>query len=159
MMFLCFFLLLTLITGCTASSTTPATSPTSAEHEHGGHHHAAPHGGALIGLGEEFAHVELLLEPETGRLTAYVLDGEAEAPVRLENATLSLKLDPGGAVTLQPVADELTGETAASTSQFSAQVDALKGLSEFKGALQTINVKGREFNQVEFSYPLGNESH
>lgn len=36
-----------------------------------------------MALGEEFGHLELLLNKETGELTAYVLDGEAEKPVRL----------------------------------------------------------------------------
>ena len=54
--------------------------PTGQAHHH---EHTAPHGGTLVALGEEFGHLELLLNKETGELTAYVLDGEAEKPVRL----------------------------------------------------------------------------
>jgi hypothetical protein len=42
------------------------------------HEHTAPHGGSLVEFGEEFAHIELVLDSATGVLTAYVLDGEAE---------------------------------------------------------------------------------
>ena len=48
------------------------------------HEHHAPHHGALEVLGDEFAHVELVLDEKTGRLTAYVLDGEAENPRALQ---------------------------------------------------------------------------
>ena len=35
-------------------------------------------GGTLVELGNEFAHVELVLDSNAGSLTAYVLDGEAQ---------------------------------------------------------------------------------
>ena len=61
----------------------PRQEQAQAEDTHEHHEHTAPHGGALVGLGKEFAHVELVLEKATGKLTGYVLDGEAEKPVRL----------------------------------------------------------------------------
>ena len=36
------------------------------------HQHHAPHGGILVELGEEFAQVELVLDPVAGSLTAYM---------------------------------------------------------------------------------------
>ena len=60
-----------------AGGMTPAPEP------EGGHEHVAPHGGALVELGEELAHLELVHDPTTGTLTAYVLDGEAEQAVRV----------------------------------------------------------------------------
>ena len=62
---------------------------------HAHHHHTAPHGGALVVLGEEFAHVEFVLEekrPENSLV--YVLDSEAEKPVRLSQKTIELKDKP-----------------------------------------------------------------
>ena len=46
------------------------------------HEHTAPHGGTLVVFGNEFAHIELVLDQTTGKLTAYVLDGEAEKSVQ-----------------------------------------------------------------------------
>jgi len=85
------------------------------------HEHHPPHNGTLVELGEEFAHVELLLDPATGGLTAFVLDGEAENPVKITQPSLQIKVKTKGGSTLlklKPVANALTGETAGETSQY-----------------------------------------
>lgn len=134
----------------------PAATPAAAS----GHEHSAPHGGALIELGEEFAHLEFVLDAATGQLTAYALDGEAEKPVRLKQAEIELTLtQPVLTVKLAGVANALTGETASDTSEFSATVAQLKGASGFKGTLNAVTIKGRAFKGVAFSYPQGSETH
>ena len=60
---------------------------------HSGHHHDAPHGGTLVVFGEEFAHIELLLEKKTGKLTCYVLDGEAKNGVRISQEKIKLNIE------------------------------------------------------------------
>lgn len=131
---------------------------------HAGHHHAAPHGGTLIALGDHLAHVELVLDKETGGLVAYVLDGEAEKGVRIAQPTLVVKATVGegdaatvAEVTLAGVASDLTGETAGDTSQFQGAHDALKGVERFAGELAAISVKGQELAGVAFKFPEGNE--
>ena len=47
------------------------------------HQHKAPHKGTLVEFGEEFAHLELVLDQATGKISAWVLDGEAEKAVRV----------------------------------------------------------------------------
>lgn len=129
---------------------------------HAHHHHTAPHGGTLVVLGEEFAHVEFVLEETRGKLTGYVLDNEAEKPVRLSQKTIELKvnrLKSGQAITLQlkAVANVLTGETEGDTSQFEEQSDALKGMTEFHAQIASIAVKDQHFTDVGFDFPEGNE--
>ena len=127
------------------------------------HEHHAPHGGALVELGEgEFAHLELLLDPAQGLLTAYSLDGEAENPIRLKQDKLVLKLGglPGAkeqslALTAQP--NGLTGETVGDTSEFAGRSDALRGAAVFTGSVQSVTTKGQRFDNVAFSYPKGSE--
>ena len=124
------------------------------------HEHHPPHHGTLVELGEEFAHVELLLDPATGGLTAFVLDGEAENPVKISQPSLQIKVKgKGGAATLKlkPVANALTGETASNTSQYQGFSKKLKGLSKFEGSIVRIKAKGTLFNNVWFLYPEGNE--
>jgi hypothetical protein len=133
----------------------PSPSPTTPA----GHHHHAPHNGTLIVLGNEFGHMELVLEPTTGLLNAYFLDGEAQNAVRPQNHQLQIKIDGKGELLLKPVADELTGETHESSSHFSVESDSLKGVSEFQGVLQQVEVKGRVFTEVKLSFPEGNETH
>jgi hypothetical protein len=125
------------------------------------HVHHAPHGGALEVLGDEAAHVELVLDQTTGKLTGYVLDGEAEKPVRIAQEVLRLKISglAGGDATveLKAVGSVLTGEKPGDTSQFEGESDKLKGATKFGGTLETITVRGVRFDAVPIGYPDGNE--
>lgn len=91
------------LTGCPGETPTASTSgtPSAPQHDqpaatgdHGHHHHAeqGPHGGALVALGQDDAHLEIVLNGESGVLTAYVLDGAAEKPVAIRQKTLQLAL-------------------------------------------------------------------
>ena len=134
----------------------------SAHETHAHHEHTAPRGGTLVVLGDEFAHVEFVLEKATGKLTGYVLDGEAEKPVRLSQEAIKLKINPlksEQTFTLQltAVANVLTGETQGDTSQFSGGSDELIGASEFHAEIVSIAVKGQTFVDIDFEFPEGNE--
>jgi hypothetical protein len=126
------------------------------------HEHHAPHKGTLVELGEEFAHLELVLNAQTGTLTAYVLDGEAEQSVRIAQPTIEVRLRlPGSSntleMTLSASANPLTGETVGESSQFQAQSDALKSVSRFSGIVKHVTAKGGTFDNVAFRFPEGNE--
>jgi hypothetical protein len=132
------------------------------------HEHTAPHGGTLVVLGEEFAHLELVLDPGAGSLTGYILDGEAENAVRIGQEGIEIKINdslpPGGGsdrsgyvLTLKAVSNVLTGETAGDTSEFAAQSDKLKGVQKFDAVISVINVKGQTFRNTGFRFPEGNE--
>jgi hypothetical protein len=123
-----------------------------------GHEHKARHGGTLVEIGEEFAHVEVVLDSETGKLTAYVLDGEVEKSERLKQGTLTVKVN-GKPVELAGVANELTGEKAGDTSEFSAESPMLKGVKAFDGVIVEIAVRGKAFKDVSFKFPQGNDDH
>jgi hypothetical protein len=136
----------------TAAPAGAATAPS------GGHEHAAPHGGTLVELGEEFAHLELVLDSATGQLSAYALDGEAEKPVRLSAPSLALVVTPADqtgpvAIELAPVENALTGERAGDTSLFRASVPTLMGRTAFTGRVETIAIRGRSFANVAFAFP------
>jgi hypothetical protein len=153
--------------GCQSSSTenklaATAPAPTAsagAAKKEGEHEHSAPHGGTLVEFGEEFAHLEIVLDAATGRLTAYALDGEAEKAVRLKQPNLEITIKaPATTIRLDGVANSLTGETADDTSEFAGQSDKLKGASEFDGVIKTISIRGKQFNNVAFNFPKGNEA-
>lgn len=132
-------------------------------HETDAHHeHTAPHGGTLVVFGDEFAHIELVLDQTTGKLTGYVLDGEAEKSVRLSQNTIEFKIhredtESDFTLRLSGVANVLTGETEGDTSQFAAQSDELRGASEFHAELASIAIKGQTFTNIDFEFPEGNE--
>lgn len=124
------------------------------------HEHHPPHHGTLVVLGEEFAHVELLLDSATGELDAFVLDGEAENPVRISQPSLQIRVKDKAkdwVLKLKPIANGLTGETKSNTSQFQTVSKKLKGKNEFQGTIMFIKAKGTNFKNVWFLYPGGNE--
>lgn len=119
------------------------------------HVHKAPHGGTLVVLADEALNLELLADPATGALTAWVLDGEAENPVRITQDAIDLTLTVGGtaqAVRLDAVANALTGETQGDTSQFAGRSDSLRGAGAFSGVVRSVTVGTRAFQSVPFHY-------
>lgn len=130
-----------------------------ADHDHGaesgGHRHEAPRGGTLVELEHEGANLELVLDDTTGTLTAYVLDGCCEKPVRIPQETIQLQIVAGGtAFRLDLAAQEraMTGEKKGDTSEFAAQHDRLRGTASFKGVVEDVRIAGRSFQGVKFEY-------
>ncbi len=155
-------------TGCRqqsapANAATPPAGAAEAKAEPAGHHHEhhAPHGGTLVCFGEEFAHIELVLDAEQGLLTAYVLDGEAEKAVAIADHSLAaeLKMADGKTVklTLPAVANPLTGETVGHSSQFEVRSDALRGAKQFEGTLGAVTIRGTALPATSFHFPEGSQ--
>ena len=126
--------------------------------DHAGHHHEAPHGGALIPLGDHVGHGELLID-EAGKVTLYLLDGEAEAPIRVAQETITIELTPEGGeaitIELSAVENVLTSETVGDTSQFEGTEAGLAGVEHADGTIVSIDFRGMTFENVAFHYPEG----
>jgi hypothetical protein len=119
------------------------------------HEHKAPHGGTLVELGDEFAHVELVHDRTVGTLTAYVLDGEAEHAVRIVQPTIELRLAAPRSAELELTGRDspLTGEKPGDTSEFGASGAVLRTASAVKGAIVRITVRGQSFTDLPFTLP------
>jgi hypothetical protein len=130
----------------------PASEPPAATAVASEHEHEAPHKGTLVELGEEFAHLELVRDPAAGTLTAYVLDGEVERPIRLSQAAIGLRLEAPAARYLDLVGrgNALTGEKPGDTSEFVAADDVFKGPGPSKGVVVAVTVRGNTFKDVPF---------
>lgn len=85
--------MLLLLTCGLVRSSSAAEAPGHAGHDHTGHNHeaashqhptAGPHGGALLELGNEEFHAELLLDEEHNQVTICLLDSSAVKPVEIE---------------------------------------------------------------------------
>jgi hypothetical protein len=111
-----------------------------------------------------------VLDSNEGNLTAYVLDGEAENPVRIKQEEIDLKISVGSSdrreskgeklnfpLKLRATANVLTDETEGDTSEFAGQSDHLKGVTNFDAVVTAITIKGKEFKDVAFNFPKGNE--
>ncbi len=96
------------------------------------HEHHAPHKGTLVEFGEEFAHLELVIDAATGKISAYVLDGEAEKAVRIAQKEIEIKVVKGEkndafSVTVKAQEVVLSGEKPGDSSEFSGESEKLKG--------------------------------
>jgi hypothetical protein len=124
------------------------------------HEHKPPHGGTPVVLGDEIYHVELVVDASTGKLQAYVFDGELENFIRTKAPSLTIDAVVNGApqtLVLAAVANPATGETVGDTSLFETQADWLKTTPSFDGTLQSITIRGTTFTAVKFNFPKGND--
>jgi hypothetical protein len=147
-------------------------------HDHGHEHHHAekgPHGGALVAFGDDVAHLEVVFDADAGKITAYVLDGEAEKPLKIKADKLQLTFvaghhheeakdkkpeakdedDKTGAVTLAAVDADADGMA----TQFAGAADDLKGAEEFEAVLESIRFDKIEFEKQRFKWPEGADHH
>lgn len=171
-------------TGCQpeAAAPVPPTNNAAAHDEEGHHHHHShgekgPHNGALVVIGDDAAHLEIVLDGETGKVTVYVLDGEAKNPIPIKAEKLEIaftkehehdhehehaagdkkakedELPETGSLVLLAVEPGGDGMT----SVYAGESEALKGADEFDAVLTSISIGGKEYAKVKFNYPEGNE--
>ena len=168
------------LTGCpgeTPQAKKPATTAAHADddhdhdHDHDHHHHHAekgPHDGALVAIGEDDAHLEFILEADTGTLKAYVLDGEAEKAITIKQGKLQVAFtatkdddgdEKGGLPAEAPfvMLAAVHADADGMASEFEGQADGLKGVENFSAVLTAVTVGGKQFKNVAFKYPEGNE--
>jgi hypothetical protein len=124
------------------------------------HEHHPPHGGTPVVLGNEAYHLELVLDPVAGKLSAYVLDGEMENFVRVAAPSFEITATVAGAphvLVFHAVADTATGETVGDTALFEASADWLKTTPAFDATLTSLAIRGTAFTAVPFNFPKGND--
>jgi hypothetical protein len=131
-----------------------------ADHAAPKHEHKAPHDGTPVVLGNEAYHLELVRDAATGKLTAYVLDGEMENFIRVKSAAFEITATIGGTprlLALRAVANPATGETVGDSSCFETQADWLKTTPAFDAVLTALEIRGTPFAAVAFNFPQGND--
>lgn len=118
--------------------------------------HPPPHGGTTVQVGAS-AKLEFVLDPSSGLLTAYVLDGMGMSTQRTTAQTIELEVTPTGGqaapLSLASTANGLTGDTVGNSSQFGGTLPALKGASTFTGVVKSFTLNGQTVSGVAFSYP------
>jgi hypothetical protein len=118
--------------------------------------HPPPHGGTTVKMGGA-AQLEFVLDPSSGLLTAYVLDGMGMSTQRTTAKTIELQVTPPGGqatgLSLASTANGLTGDTVGNSSQFGGTLPALKGQTTFTGVVKSFTVGGQTHSDVAFSYP------
>lgn len=154
--YICVLLMAGYTCGCSKSDEAAAPK-TEAVHKH---EHHPPHGGTPVVLGEEEYHMELVLDATTGKLQAFVLDGEMENFVRVPAESIEIDAQVSGRdgkLNLHAVPNIATGEKVGDTSLFETQADWLKSTPTFDAALMEIAVHGKKYSNVKFNFPKGND--
>ena len=98
---------------------------TSESHSGDGHdhaHHEAQHGGMLIEVGGEVAHLEFVHDAKSGSATLYVTGPDAKTPMAIAAPELKVTSAEGPVV----IPTTAVGEKDGMASQFTASHDALK---------------------------------
>ena len=153
---LCITLAAGFFTGCSKPENAGAPAK-EAVHRH---EHHPPHGGAPVELGEEEYHVELVRDAASGKLQAFVLDGELENFVRIAAPRLEITAKVSGHeenLVFLPIPNPATGEKVGDTSLFEAQADWLKTTPAFDAVLKEITVRTRTYTNVAFNFPKGSD--
>jgi hypothetical protein len=146
-----------LLPGCDRSA--DATAQPQAAHQH---KDKPLHGGTAVVLGSDEYHLEFVLDPPSGRMEAYVMDGEFENFVRIEAASFEITAKSGEGdrnLVFKAVANNATGEKVGDTAQFEARADWLKGVTNFDAVLRDLNIRGSDYRQIAFNFPKGNDAH
>ncbi|MEK7466798.1 MAG: hypothetical protein AAB074_05215 [Planctomycetota bacterium] len=104
--------------------------------------HKAPHGGVLLEVGEEVAHLELVRDEKEGKATIYVLDAKAEKGVAIKDAPKFNLTTKDGARQLVTNAVEPDKEGLA--SRFEATDEALKAHA-LDGRI-AVTIDGKKYN-------------
>ena len=115
---------------------------------------------ALVPLGEDAAHLEFVLDAESGTLSLHVLNGDASAPLPLPQEMVFLKLDAGDgefAIVLFARPDEEAAAPAGTTARYAAAHRRLMGASEFDAVVEGVTIDRQSFRRVRVSYPAGSE--
>lgn len=123
--------------GCTPpNARTSTNTPGEEEHAHASH---GPHDGAIIELGDESYHAELVHEEATGKVTVYVLDSAAKNAVPIEASEVLVNIRQGEqGRQFKLAAEPDAGDSAGKSSRFSsteAELGAALDAEEAKAAL------------------------
>ena len=118
-----------------------------------------PHGGTPVALGDDY-QIEWVLDSSTGKLQAYILDGEMENFVRIAPPSFDLRVklpDRQETLHFEAVANRATGDKVGSTSLFEAGADWLRTNKTFDAVLPEISVEGTVFTNIAFNFPKGTQ--
>jgi len=118
-----------------------------AEEQHA-HPEKGPHKGALIELGEEEYHAEILHDDEKHTVTIYVLDAHAENAVLIDSKEILLNLRNGRKATqFKLAAAPLKGERTGLASRFVLKSEALCKLLDDHDtdARLSLKIKGKSY--------------
>jgi hypothetical protein len=153
-----FTVLLLLLVGAAPGCSRAPDRPVRDEHSH---YHEAPHGGTMVVLGPDDFHIEFVRDADRGVMQAYLMDGHMHQYVLVTNELFSLTVRlPAGETELvfRPVRKEQEGAASDRTALFEAEGAWLREHDRFEAVLKELTIRGKQYEQVVFRFPEGNEA-
>lgn len=151
---------LSLLSGCGKRESASSHGHSHADgeaHNHGAEP-ATPHGGTPVMIAEEKFHLELVPDPSSGKMQAYVLDGHLEGYVPVPETNFVLEAKSSGAtrqLEFLRVPEVQSSNIAAKSTLFEAKAEWLNTVKEFEGSIPTITLNGSTFTNISFPFPKG----
>lgn len=149
--------------GCDGGAKPAASGDDHAGHDHADHAHPTEgtHGGALIELGNEEYHAELIHDEKGGSVTIYLLDAHAEkaVPIDATELTINLKHDGMGEQFKLAAAPD-AGDPEGKSSKFvSTEAELAEDLDhEGAEAQLVVTIEGKQF-RGEIAHDHDHEGH
>jgi hypothetical protein len=120
----------------------------------------APHGGTPVNVAEHKYHLELVRDPASGLMQAYVLDENLRDFVRVPETNFTLVATMGGKTERLEFA-RMTNAMSPSPSDpsflFEARAEWVKTAKNFEGLIPAITLKGSTFSNITFPFPKGTQ--
>lgn len=121
------------------------------------HADAPPHGGVVVPLGAHAAHAELVVVPDTGELTLYVLDADGQPNQRMAQPKVVVDVETSGRIVrleMSAVPDEAAGERVGDASRFVGRSDDLLRMAEARVTFRWLGVNGVVYTDTVVDWPL-----
>ncbi|PQO41903.1 hypothetical protein [Blastopirellula marina] len=147
------------LTGCGGAPKTDDHDVSEQGHDHDhGHPSEGPHHGALIELGNEEYHAELVHDDEAGTVTIYLLDAAAKEPVAIDAADITVNITHDG----EGAQFKLTADGAVdgkATKFISSETALAEALDEEGADTQlVVAIEGKQFRGY-FTHDHDHETH
>lgn len=124
--------------------------------------HSARNGGKLVSIGNEYAHVEFILDRDKGVLTAIILDDVAQKEIVTDQKFIVLdiskqQIEPGQKVKLtfdlilRPIIMKKSDNNEGSSIYF-VYDKRLIGVDEFDAVINNIIVDNKNYENIEFQF-------
>jgi len=125
-------------------------------HHDDGHGHAAPHGGVLVNVQDEFCHLEFVRVPASQRLQLHVMRFHPkEGPLKIAMPQIEVSAVTAtatNAIVFKPTELDGTTATTNATSLYVAEVDWLKADSSFVGSVKELKVEDKTIEKITFKF-------
>lgn len=120
----------------------------------GAHTHVAPNGGVLVEIGDEFAHLELVVDSANSKIICYVFDGALKFGLKAKQATIEAEInetkespDEKKVIVFKAISNLIANNTEEESSQYEAEYK-MKPNTKISLRFKNITINNKSFENV-----------